>query len=365
MLRDVAIVIEGEPGAELLGLTVLSRAILVFARGGAGRVFLVGDPGGAADEGRRRAGVPVETVADLAAARQAASGPLLVASSAAVYDAARVRVLLETAATGETVVPPLVPAASCAERRLAETALLSALVKPTDGWVSVHINRKLSLAVTRRIVGTGVTPNAVTLVANGIGFLGVWLVFRSTWVGLLAGALLVQLQSVLDGVDGEIARLRFLSSRLGEWLDNVLDDFVNIGFGVALGFATARLRGEPLYRWLGLGAGAGMLLYNLLVYAQLHFVHHSGNPFRFRWWFQRPGEDVAASLARAGAFARVGAFARALGRRDVFLLIFLVLVAARQPHIPVIWFAVVAAGYLPLTVAQIVVAAHRALRPSR
>jgi hypothetical protein len=108
-----------------------------------------------------------------------------------------------------------------------------------------------------------------------------------------------------------------------------------------------------------------MLLYNLLVYAQLHFVHHSGNPFRFRWWFQRPGEDVAASLARAGAFARVGAFARALGRRDVFLLIFLVLVAARQPHIPVIWFAVVAAGYLPLTVAQIVVAAHRALRPSR
>jgi phosphatidylglycerophosphate synthase len=365
MSPDVAILVEGEPGAELLGLTVLSRAILLFARTGAGRILLVGDPGKAADEGRRRAGVPVETVADLATARQVAAGPLLIASSAAVYEADRVRDLLDAPPSADTAVPSRAPASTPGERRLAEVALLRALVKPTDGWVSVHINRKLSLAVTRRLVSTGITPNMVTLISSAVGFLGVWLVFRSGWIGLVLGTSLVQLQSVLDGVDGEIARLRYLSSRLGEWLDNVLDDFVNLGFTVALGYTTARLRGEPLYGWLGLGAGVGMLLYNFFVYAQLIFIHHSGSPFRFRWWFQQPGEDVVSSLARTGCFARLAALARALARRDVFLFIFFVLVAARQPHVPVIWSAIMTAGYLALTLTHIAVVTARALRSSR
>jgi len=64
----------------------------------------------------------------------------------------------------------------------------------------------------------------MTVVANVIGALGVVLVFQGTWATLALGALLVQLQSILDGCDGEIARLKFKSSKIGEWLDNVLDD---------------------------------------------------------------------------------------------------------------------------------------------
>jgi hypothetical protein len=107
------------------------------------------------------------------------------------------------------------------------------------------------------------------------------------------------------------------------------------------------------------------LAYNLVVYAQLYFVHHSGNPFRFRWWFQRPGEDVAASLKRAGSFARLGAALRALGRRDVFLLAYLALVALHLPQVAVIWWAVLAVGYVPLTVVHVAVASARALRRRR
>lgn len=362
MPRDVAILVEGEPGARLLGLTLLSRAVLVFANGGARRIFLVGDPQAAADEARRRAPTPIDTVSNLKAARQAASGPLAVASSACVYDPGKVRAWLAAEGEHEVELPALASAATPAERAAAITALLATLVKPTDGFFSVHLNRKVSLAVTRRIVDTGITPNTVTLIANAIGFVGVGLCFQGTWLALLIGAVLVQAQSVLDGVDGEIARLRYLSSRSGEWLDNVLDDFVNIGYGVGLGFTAAALNGRPVYFWLGLGGGLGFLLYNLVVYAQLYFVHHSGNPFHFRWWFQRPGEDVAASLHRAGAFARLGATLRALGRRDVFLLAFLLLVVVSLPEVAVIWWAILAVGYVPLTAAHVAIASARALR---
>jgi phosphatidylglycerophosphate synthase len=360
--RDVAILVEGEPASRLLGLTMLSRAVLAFANGGALRVFLVGDPRDAAEEARRKTQIPIATVADLETARQAASGPLVIASSAFVYDPGKVRAWIESEGKVEAPMPPLAPAATSAEREGAVTALLSTLIKPTDGFFSVHLNRKVSLAVTRRIVDTGITPNTVTLIANAIGFFGVWLCFRGAWLSLLFGALLVQAQSILDGVDGEIARLRYLSSHAGEWLDNVLDDFVNIGYGIGLGFASSVLTGRPIYFWLGLLAGFGFLLYNLVVYAQLYFVHHSGNPFRFRWWFQRPGEDVAASLRRAGAFARLGATLRALGRRDVFLLAYLLLVALRMPQVAVIWWAILAVGYVPLTVAHVGIASARALR---
>jgi phosphatidylglycerophosphate synthase len=50
----------------------------------------------------------------------------------------------------------------------------------------------------------------------------------------LAGALLFQLASVLDGVDGELARLRFQESPRGEWLDTVCDDLTNVAYFAGL-----------------------------------------------------------------------------------------------------------------------------------
>ena len=84
---------------------------------------------------------------------------------------------------------------------------------------------------------------------------------------LLLGAIPVRTQSVLDDVAGEIARLQCLSSVFGEWRDNVLDDFVNIRFGIGLGYTTALMIGQALYHWLGLTAGLGLSLYNLVLYA--------------------------------------------------------------------------------------------------
>ena len=232
--------------------------------------------------------------------------------------------------------------------RAAETALFDSLRKRTDGPIARVVNRPISLAVTRAIVGTGVTPNQMTLVAAVIGLAGVAIVLGWGEAGLIPGALLVQTQSILDGCDGEISRLKYLRSRSGEWLDQVFDDIVNLAYGIALGYASSVLLDQRIWLWLGIAAGAAFFLHNLAFYLELALVHRSGNPFNFRWWFEKPGVDVTAMLDKPTLGARLAAVVRAFVRRDVFIFAFLVLAVVRLPQVAVAGYAAIAASQLTL-----------------
>jgi phosphatidylglycerophosphate synthase len=108
-----------------------------------------------------------------------------------------------------------------------ETALLRSLIKPNEGFMSRHFERRISLALTRRLCTTRLTPNAMTLVSLAIGFAGApfFLSAASSWQ--LVGALLFLTHSILDGCDGELARLKFMESRWGAALDAVGDNLVH------------------------------------------------------------------------------------------------------------------------------------------
>jgi len=144
--------------------------------------------------------------------------------------------------------------------RAAERALLLSLRKPIDGFVSRHLNRYISLFVSKHLVRTGVRPNAVTvfIMLFGIGAGLAAAVARPWWMLVLAGALF-QLQSILDGCDGEIARLTYRFSRAGQWLDTLGDDTTNWLFTFGLAFGQARALGLP---WLYAAGG-------VIVFAQL------------------------------------------------------------------------------------------------
>lgn len=135
---------------------------------------------------------------------------------------------------------------------LAERALFRSLRKPQDGWTSRHLNRHVSLWISRRLVRTRLTPNQVSVGILGVGLVGAWLAAQGTYETLVLGAFLFQAQSILDGCDGEMSRVTYRGSLLGEWLDTVGDDLTNYGFfaGAALGLH-ARMEGL-----LYLGAGA-------------------------------------------------------------------------------------------------------------
>lgn len=118
--------------------------------------------------------------------------------------------------------------ASPRDTAAAEAWLLRGLMRPTEGFMSRHLERRLSLAITRRLVATRITPNMITTVSLAIGLAGAPFFLSSAPVYQLAGALLFLVHSIVDGCDGELARLKFLESRLGAALDFWGDNLVHV-----------------------------------------------------------------------------------------------------------------------------------------
>jgi hypothetical protein len=58
------------------------------------------------------------------------------------------------------------------DRPHVENWLLRRLIKDSEGLMSRHLERRISLAVTRNLVDTRITPNAMTLISVGIGLAG-------------------------------------------------------------------------------------------------------------------------------------------------------------------------------------------------
>jgi len=138
-----------------------------------------------------------------------------------------------------------------ASANMARAALLRSLRKPQDGWTSTYLNRHVSLTISRILVATPLKPNQVSIAILGVGLLGAWLASRGTYGAMLIGALLFQAQSILDGCDGEMSRLTFRGSRLGEWLDTVGDDLTNYGFFAGAAWGLYATSGHVIYLALG------------------------------------------------------------------------------------------------------------------
>ena len=146
--------------------------------------------------------------------------------------------------------------------------LLAIGPKSTDGFMSRYFDRHISLAITRSLLGTPVSPNMMTVLSSLVGLLGTSLFLLHGWGAHMAGAVLVWLHSVLDGCDGELARIRFQESPWGADIDFWGDNLVHVSlFGcLALGFARADRSLLPLLA--GAVAAAGVLGSAFLVFQQ-------------------------------------------------------------------------------------------------
>ena len=93
-----------------------------------------------------------------------------------------------------------------------------------DGWVSKHLNRHLSRPMARGLARTPATPNQVSVAALliAIGSMAAYI----AGFGYLGG-IFAQFSSVVDGVDGDLARLNGMTSAFGGFFDSVLDRYAD------------------------------------------------------------------------------------------------------------------------------------------
>lgn len=129
---------------------------------------------------------------------------------------------------------------------VAEAKLERWLVKPTDG-VFARMNRRISIPISWKLIQFPISPNMVSLGTLGISMVASGcFALGGYWYALL-GALLGVLTSILDGCDGEVARLKLQSSAFGTWLDTICDYlyYVTTFAGITIGLV--RSTGETRF----------------------------------------------------------------------------------------------------------------------
>lgn len=172
-----------------------------------------------------------------------------------------------------------------------------------EHWAGRLYMRRLSLHVTRLLIATPLSANAVTALMIPAGLLAALALSFPGVLPAVGAALLIQLQLLLDCCDGEVARWRRTFSPKGPYLDALAHYSTEAALPAALG---VRADGgwESVGGWTALGLAVSVLI--LLLKSETHLVAvmriKSGLPVR--------GTDADGPAAPSQARARLREGAR-------------------------------------------------------
>lgn len=335
------------PGAAMTiaGLTVIDRALKQLALSPETRVVVVGD-GSIALPSPLPPNVEVRAVADGAAAGAVAETAREL--GAPVVGADVVRVDRSRFDGGFRVVDE-------PSRRLAEDAVFAVLYRPDLGFVARRLNKPISVRLTRYfLVRTSITPNQITLFAAALGIAGCALVASGQFAAICLGFALEQLQSILDGCDGELARVRFAQSKLGAWLDTFVDDVLNVLMTVATGVGLHRAGAGRWAVAVGVAGAAMLLLSNLIIMRDMRRQKASGDLMDMVWWFS--GGRRLAELSGGGGKPSIGSFLFQLGRRDSAIFLWLLFALSGALVLVLMMAAIIALCWFVASVVQLITA---------
>ena len=176
----------------------------------------------------------------------------------------------------------------------AEQTIRRSSYKDTDNKLA-RWNRGVSLPISVALIRTPLTANQLSVALVAIGFYSAWLFSTGHYLaGVLAGFLSLA-ASVLDGCDGEIARLKYQESALGCWIETFGDYSYYIAIFTGLTIGAVRRTGWQGFYWLGAIALAGTLIaFALLIFLRNRITAgqpdklHSIAKTRFKseptWW---------------------------------------------------------------------------------
>ena len=232
--------------------------------------------------------------------------------------------------------------------RLDEGEILRATEKAGDGPISHHFNRPVSRFISARLLRfPGMLPLHATIGTAALAAAMFAALAFGGPVGLIAGGLLFHCASVFDGVDGEMARATFRTSRAGATLDSAVDVATNLAFitGVTINLSARSSLAVPVGAW-------GLLLFLLGLAAISRTAARADRPFSLEVLKQR-----YRARFRGSAFHRLMRFLTVVSSRDFFAFLFAVLIIAGRPMAVLTIFAGAASLWILFVVGALIVPA--------
>ena len=197
------------------------------------------------------------------------------------------------------------------KRKVLTKALFYAMRKPVDGIIARSLNKAVSFFLTEHFfIPLHFTPNMVTITAIVMGVLSGFVAFGGTYWHLVIATFLAQFASILDGSDGETARLTFRMSKFGKWLDSVGDSFVNTSLSLGLGYGIARYFAANPYQsaiqpyletwpiWIAWLCTAINWYHNFVSYFDVIVVRKTTDIFAFVFWFEKKERVRTVDLSK-------------------------------------------------------------------
>ncbi len=226
-----------------------------------------------------------------------------------------------------------------------EAEILRRTGKPTDGPISRLFNRPVSQLISRMLLRfPGVRPVHVTLAAAALALAMFWALIAGGATGLVVAGLLFHAASVVDGVDGEIARATFRATRSGAILDSSVDVATTLLFIVGLTVHLAA-RGDalvlPMAAW-----GISLFLLGLLVICW-QGARRTG-PFNFNYLKRHYRERVTGRW-----MPKVIAALTIYTSRDFYALYFAILILVGLPLAVIGIFALAASIWILFVIGSI------------
>jgi len=136
---------------------------------------------------------------------------------------------------------------------------------PIDGYIA-RLDRNVSIAISRSLIRTAVTPNMMTTASMLIGIAGALMLVSTSYSICVGGALLGWFSAILDGCDGEIARVKLLSSEWGAKYDLWADHIVNVLTFIAIPIHVYRVAPHLPLLVPGIGLVFGVLMSMLVIW---------------------------------------------------------------------------------------------------
>jgi phosphatidylglycerophosphate synthase len=197
------------------------------------------------------------------------------------------------------------------DAQAAERCLLKQQKLNYTQLMDVWFNSLLSIRISYLLVKTPFTPNQLTLSGLVLGVLTGWFFAQGDYINGVLGGLVLTFSGIWDCCDGDVARLKFVESDYGEFLDTMCDNIINIltFIGIAIGVAKQNGLLASLIPFVLLLIGGA------LIFILIYFPKGSGKGYSFKGTRMY---DVILLLASRNFIYVILIFA-ILGRLDYFL----------------------------------------------